>query len=186
MRWFICLILFLSLASGQVPIPVGQFAKKPSAAGGPMAWYDIETSANADTDDSGPWSRLNWSAVTVGQGGSATKIRVYIHDRTGACDVKAALYDNSGNLISGASGTASTVGAAQYLEITLGTPATVTATTYKIAWMYSTALATAWYKAGSGSFDFNSSELYANQPVATLPSSSGPLTRGYAVSLYVE
>jgi len=154
------------------------------AGGGPDVWYDTETAANGDSEDFGTSTRLNWTPVTVAQAGTATKIRVYVKTFFSADNIKAALYSNAGALL--ASGTGVSAASDAYVEITLGSPTAVTATTYKIAWMNESGTSTAYYKAGVGSFSFNAGSTYAGQPEATLPADSGPIARAYVVGVYVD
>jgi len=155
-------------------------------AGTTPGWQDVATTAEADTTSGISSTDISWTPLVAAQSGSATKARTYIQTRYGAADLKMGLYDNSGNLISGADGTASSVGGAQYLEVTFGTPAAVTAsTTYKLAWQSENINLEGRYLAGSGTYSFNAS-AYGSFPVASLPTDLGPLSRKWVASLWIE
>ncbi len=194
MRTALCALLcFLATAaSGQADYSLLLLLNPPTAAaGGPDVWYDVEPNATANSEDGGSGTRLNWAAITPAQSGTCTKLRVFATNMTAAVDVKMTLYNNDGTVISGATGTVSSLtdGSSAYLEVTLGTPASVTgSTTYKIAYIASNNNLTTRYLNGSGSFSFNNTTFlaYGSQPETPLPTDAGPITRSIAIGMYVD
>lgn len=161
-------------------------AIQPVASGGSPAWFDIATVAEADTTSGISTAAPNWSSVTPSLTGSATKSRVYIQNRFGAANVKMALYDNGGAIITGASGVSASVAGGQYLEITFGTPASVTASTaYKLAWQAENINVDGRYLAGAGALSTGTG-LYSDFPTANLPTDIGPFAQKWVVSLWVQ
>ena len=184
-----CFLLLPALASppGWSPGELARAQPAEAAAGGGTtpAWQDIATEAEADTTGTVGYNDAEWSSLVASQSGSSTKARIYVHFRYGACDVKMALYDSAGTTLL-ASGTASSVGNAQYLEVTWGTPYAVTAsTTYKLAWQAQNANLENRYLAGSGSMSYGAN-TYASFPPSALPTDVGPATRKLVVSLWIE
>lgn len=181
----LCLAALPVLAQDEEEMILLQAAAATGGGGGSPTWYDVETVANGNTA-AGFSSGMHWASVTPSISGNCTKIRVYIKSFGGASDVKAALYNNAGALISGANGTASAVGADQWLEITLGTPTAVVASTaYKIGWQAQNTNVEGWNLAGSGALSFGSQD-YATFPPANTPTDLGPFTQNWCVSIYVE
>lgn len=179
----ICLAALPVLAQDEDELILLQAAV--AGGGSSPIWQDVATVAEADTTGTIGFNAMEWTPLVASQSGSATKARVYVHFRFGAADVKMALYDNSGNLITGASGTASSVGSAQYLEVTFGTPASVTSgTTYKLAWEADSGNLQNRYLNGSGTMTYDTF-TYASFPPATLGTGSD-VTRKYVVSLRIE
>ena len=126
----------------------------------------------------------NWVVISAPVSGSATKARVYISTFYGACDVKFALYDNAGTSLL-ANGVATASGGNAYLEITFGTPVSVTSgTSYRLAYMASTDI-DGRYLSGEGELHVASSGTYAGFPPASLPSDIGPFTRRWVVGFYI-
>lgn len=192
-RGLLALLMFLPLVAGAPPpfaLTGPKFLAVPVAASGPNAWYDVETQANTDTDASGTVDALEWAVVTVAQGGSATKARIYLRDNSGGSTIKMGIYAAGGGSVL-ASGTATIADGTccdnAYLEVTFGTPVTVTATTYLIAWIGTTGVdqLNFRYKASSGNWKSKLSYGYSSFP-GTLPSPDFNLSRGYAVSLFVQ
>lgn len=155
-------------------------------AGGPNAWYDVETFANTDTDDFTLAAEQAWSPVTVGQAGLATKARIRVTTRFGDCIIKMALYDATGTTLL-ASGSLNCTAGNQYWEIPFSSPVAVSATGYLLAWAEENGNYLIRYKASSGNCKLNNSGSgYAGFPPASLPSPDFDLARGYAVSLFVQ
>jgi len=173
------------------PAFVGNLA--PRAASGPNAWYDVETVANTDTDANGTVDALEWSSVTVVTGGSATKARIYLGDNTGtpSVNLKMGIYAAGGGavLASGSVANAGSAGDNAYVEVTFGTPVNVSSsTTYLVAWIADAGALDLTYrfKNGSGNWKAKLSYGYSNFP-GTLPTEETfSLSRGYAVSLFVQ
>lgn len=193
MKAFITIFFLLFAFSGGAEFRNGRFVRgtltntgTPTAGGGAATWYDFEISANGDTA-AGFNSGMHWCSKAPGQSGNCTKLRVYIKNRGGACDVKMALYTEAGALISGANGTASTVGGDQYLEVTLGTPAAVVnGTTYKIGWECENTNIDGWYKNGTANGLSFAAQDYSTFPPANLGTDLGPFNQGWVVGMYVE
>lgn len=189
MKWLLLLLFTLSAypQSGS-PFDPTFVPMRVVPSGGPDVWYDVEVVANGDSEDGTPASWLAWSDVTVAQAGTATKIRVYVKTYFGGgSNIKAALYTSGGSLIAGANGVGAVSASDSYVEITLGTPAAVTAaTTYKIAWMPDTSNATIYRKASTGTVNLNFSATYGAQPVGTLPTADASPSFAYVVGVYVD
>lgn len=167
--------------SGMATVPI-------AASGGPNTWYDVETFANTDQFFGSTIDALEWATVTVAQGGSATKARIYFADNGGGGNIKIGIYAAGGGSVL-AYGTGNIADGTccdnAYLEVTFGTPVTVTATSYLIAWISDSGSLSYRYKGSSGNWKAKLSYGYSSFP-GTLPSPDFSLSRGYAVSLFVQ
>lgn len=156
----------------------------PVAAGGPDAWYDSGTYSTTSTAAGGAY---NGMSLTVGEAGTATKLRSYVghEDETG---VKIALYDSSGNLVTGCGGgnctcTIADLGATGWHECTLpGTGVSVTATTY---WVFRVSDANVYRGLAAAGTGCYGAEAYATFPAAT-KTITGCDGSNYLVGVYVD
>jgi len=159
------------------------------AGGGPDAWYDVETSANGDTLPVFSASEYSSAVVTVGQAGSATKVRLFVRNAGAVTrNLKCALYAAGGGAPL-ASGTAAVLSTDDdvYIEVTFGSPVAVTATTYVIAFAGDSGDMGYWYKAGVGALDIYNSVGYSGFPENPLGTPAfDNLARNACVSLYVD
>lgn len=120
--------LFFFTAAGVLsagPLPFSFWKTASVAAAG---WDDVTTLTDGGHQYPGPNTAYG-NPVTL-RAGSATKARIHIAEYGGACVVVASLHNSAGTLLASGSATPSDVG---YLEITFGTPATVTAGAYILA-----------------------------------------------------
>lgn len=177
------LFLWLLAATAQAQfVPFGFLGTNggvPAAGGGGSAtnWIDVATFADTDSDAFATATSDNFDVVTFASSGTVDKLRVYIGTQFNPSDVKMALYSSGGTLLG--NGVASVSGTG-YLVVALGTPASVTATTYYIAWESSNAEVAYRYKSGTGAFEFGAT-AYASFPASPKPSTT-PFSRSYAVS----
>jgi len=184
------LLAFILPVACYAPPPTAMFQAviaKKNAGGASPAWFDYIDQASTDTSAAIGSTEVLWCSITPTQSGSATKARIYISNYYGGgCTAGMALYTTGGSLISGANGTVAITAGSQYWEVTFGTPASVTAsTTYYLAFEADNANADTRYLASAGSTSFGTS-AWASFPPSSLPSDLGPLSRSYAVGLYVE
>jgi len=179
------LLIFVATMSADTTVVVGQPAAAP--AGGPAVWYDVETVANTHTDGGSAVDATEWSAVTVGVAGTATKARMYFVNSLGSGNFKMALYNASGTtVLASGSGTHTAADDSVYVEITFTTPVAVTATSYLIAWSFDNGNVFPRYKASSGSWNAKLSQSYASFPFTPIGTPDFTFSRGYAVSVYVD
>lgn len=173
------------LASGQFPINRSvRFALPAPAAGGggPDTWYTNAVGSVRDGNIQGNGSSETARPVTIGQAGTATKLRIEIEAYTGNTGLKMALYTNPGKVLVTSGST--TVTGNGVVEISV-TPAEVSATTYYVAWE----------AAGNGiSFTTDGStseqmiygtETYANFPADPLAAAT-TFSRDYFFGVYVD
>lgn len=189
--WLIILLSLAVAAQGQVAFTFTDVAfvgstNVPAGGGGgdgPNVWYDVETSANGDSDAISSANSITWADVTVGASGTATKLRLYLGSFSfGASTLKMALYDSGGNILS--SGSVATSGTSAYVEVTLAVSQSVTATGYKIAWENADGNCAWRYKAGTGTYHV-AVLAYASFPPATLPTPAD-FSGNFCVSVYVD
>jgi hypothetical protein len=157
----------------------------PSAGGGPNVWYDAIAQADTDAANSANDTIMLWSKVSALSGGTATKLRIYVTNNTGASDVKMALYTSGGVLMD--SGLVNVGASNQYFEVTLDDGDAVAATDYYIAFQPDSSTAGDWrYKAGFTSGDTKFSlNAYASFPPANLPVGTD-LDWHMAIGVYVD
>jgi hypothetical protein len=122
---------------------------------------------------------INWTDVTIPEGGTVSKIRVHIGTRYSAGTVKAALYSEGSSLLSSGQADHTSTG---WLEIPI-TEYVVSAGTYKISWEPSNFQADFSYLDATGSFVFATLD-YADFPPADLPVGN-TLSRSYCVGIYL-
>jgi hypothetical protein len=141
----------------------------------------------SDADMTSLWANYASNKWFAAAAPTATKLRIYINNYFGNQDIKLSLYDNGGALISGATGTATVTAGSAYKEVTLGTPASVTAgTTYKISFIADGNNIGVGYKDATGTATYKNTVTYASEPSANLPVQDGTLTRNYAVGIFVD
>lgn len=173
-------------------VTIAQPLEMASGGSGPDVWYDVEEPGDTDSASVGTVDALEWSAVTVTTGGSATKARIYLGDNVGSPSVnlKMGIYAAGGGsvLASGSVSNAGQLGDNTYQEVTFDTPVSVSSSTqYLIAWIASTNADNLGYRylAGAGNWKAKLSFGYGNFP-GNLPAPDFDLSRAYAVSLYVD
>ena len=129
----------------------------------------MDTNATFDT-------LLKWIPLVADTTGTATRLALNIRNQTASEDFKLALYDNSGNLLSGCTA-AITGNATGWFYGTLSTPQSVTnGTTYKLAYMASGNFNSVGYYSGSSiteHYNYNSPPTYAAFPGSALPADDG-------------
>lgn len=170
------------------PAYVASLKASAAAADGPNVWYDVETSAN--TDSQAAFNTANYIAatVTVSVPGTATKIRLKVTNGTaGTHNLKVGLYNNSGALLSCGSTTVLSTDDNTYVEATLDTPTAVSATTYILSAMADDIGIDYHYKAGVGAMDDWESKMFSSfcyDPIGT--PDFNDLARNLAISVYVD
>lgn len=179
-RWKFLNGIFVPPRLGFVGGPAIGFLAKGQT--GPNAWFDINTTSNT-TAALGANTEQHEN-ISVAQGGTATKIRIYIGSFSSAGDVKAALYNGSNVLISGAP--LVTVTGTGYVEFVLTTPSVITAGTYRIASINSGGSFQFAYNSTTGSSFRYDSLTYSAFPASTLVTGSTLTTRSYRWGLFVQ
>lgn len=152
-----------------------------NTASGPNTYYDITTTHDGTRSSS--TSKIYWQNVTVGAGGSATKIRWYCQGYFGGSEVvKAALYNGTTLMSSGSV----TVNATGYFEITLAVPQSVSAATYVLATAFAGSSAELGVASGVGTHNENDTAgNYTAFPPATLPAATGTPASSLTMGVFV-
>lgn len=156
--------------------------------GGAPDWIDVMTVAGADSSESSGGSAQLTRAHAISLGaGEVSKFRIYSYDPffNFNCSVKAALYDNSNNIVGTTSdyGSVTITAGNQYFEITFATPPTVSAGTYKIAWIANNDGATFRFLNSTGTVQETFDHTYAAFPPSSL-TGLGNVSKSFVVSVY--
>lgn len=152
------------------------------AAGGPSVWYNagtvVDTGYNISTN-------VIWCNVTVGVGGSCTKLRMYCQTYYSTTTAYLGLYSGQ-SLLSGATGTVSVTGTG-WFEATIGTPATVSASTYQVACVVDSAACQIGGHADTGITSYLQGENIASWPPATLVTNfSSYANQSFGLGMWVQ
>lgn len=163
------------------------WVKAHQASSGPNTWYDIDVLGNGNSDqfsNGGAASIDWWENVTVSQSGTATQLRVYIHQPVNGAGVKLAIYNSAGTTLLG-SGTGASTGSAGYVTITM-TSFSIASGTYIIACVSNNSSIGFYYNSGGAGSIFNGVGTYAAFPPASLPTGVGPFSRNMIAGVFVQ
>lgn len=156
---------------------------RPDASG---TWHDTIASGATNANHNGNPNRIWAQAVTVGEAGSATKLRIYIRNFSGSPEViKMSLHDPDGFDMLG-SGTVEVSGTGYY-EVTLGSPVSVTAQTYGVAFAYVGGAADVGYDDSTGTYLENTDDVtYSAFPYNPYPMPPQATPTGtFAVGIFI-
>lgn len=184
----IALILYFAVLLA-APCEIARGAYYYAAAnggGGAPAWIDVLALADATTNTGLSTDLYYWFDKTL-SAGTLTKYRFYSSDTffNFNSNVKMALYDNSGNIVtnSGVSGTINAGG--QYFEFTVSSPPGTSAANYKIAFVMSAEMGVTAKTKATGSTRYYAFAAYADFPPATLPTPAGSDTVGHVIGVEI-
>ncbi len=133
------------------------------SAGGPNTWYNAGSTVDTGYNIS---SNVIWSNVTVGAGGSCTKVRMYCWTYYSTTTAYVGLYSSQA-LMTGATGTVSVTGTG-WFEVTLGTPQSVSAGTYQVACVVDSGACQIGGHGDSGITSYLQGDTVGSWPPATL------------------
>lgn len=142
-------------------------------------WFD--TTLTRDGNNAATASFESAYLLTVGNAGTATKLRIKIDTFTSMADIKLALYDSSKNLLGNGSATVTGTG---YVEVNI-TPVAVTATTYYVAHCEQTDNAYTISSFATGGTGLWGSKAYASFP-ANPYGSANAFSRNDLVGIWVQ
>jgi hypothetical protein len=185
----VSLLLFYSFCEASSRRRAMMLAKPALVAGGgPDVWYDIEVEANRDASYSFSGTDYSAAEVTVGVAGTATLLRLHVaNGDLVAHNIKLALYDNAGNLLSSGSVSVAPTDDNVYKEVTLSPSVAVTATTYIIAIMGDDGNLFFNAKAGVGALDAWVGKVYASFPYDPIGTPDfNNLARNMVAGIYVD
>lgn len=152
------------------------------------AWHDSIDPASATGSETNYTGNTIAVKVTVANGGSATKLRVW-YQFTGASSptLRVALYDGSKALLQSGSAVMPSFGADGWQEVTITTQA-VSAGTYYVAWSPSAdgGITTEYVTGASGDGLVNYSDGYSAMPLANLTTNFTNTTAVSAAGIYVQ
>lgn len=158
------------------------------AASGPNTWYDIQDcTANPNNSTTTNLDEEIWATVTVGQAGTAIKLRMRVIQAGTASAFKMALYNNSGARI--ADGGIQLISATGITEFPLVASVGVSATTYQIYGVSGDAVNTqsVGVQTTLGTLNFKTtSGAYAAAPPANLATGQSTIAWNVCFGLFVQ
>ncbi len=149
--------------------------------GGGGAWYEIESAANANTDDASSTVSLAWQEIVL-PAGNVSKLRVNIRSFTSGGNLNVGLFNSGGTLL--VQGAIAVSGTGDP-EVTVTTTA-ISAGTYKFCKIPDTnATFAVGYNNATGTAYYQSPAAVGGTLTNPLPAPDGSFTANYTFGVFV-